>query len=172
MLRSLLLRPTSRTHRIWVSSAIAAGSTGGAVLGCASASAVSSAAAPPSLADAVQLPVAYGPTTLSGNTIIIFGGSSGIGKAIALGAAQQGASTVHIIGRDKQKLARAKAEITQAAGPGTTIFTSSVDVTDEAAVRKFFADIPDESVDHLVTTPGGSAKCGGAMHILVQCRAV
>ena len=104
--------------------------------------------------------VSYGPTTLKGSSVLIFGGSSGIGKAIAAGAAEQGAAVVHIIGRDPQKLERAKAEISEVAGPATSIRASSVDVTKENEVRQFFDSFAEESVDHLVTTPGGSAKCG------------
>ena len=38
--------------------------------------------------------------------------------------------------------------------------TASIDVRDEEAVRKYFDKFPDSSIDHLVTTPGGSARLG------------
>ncbi len=151
-----------RRRRCHVLSSVArAVGCAGVTAGCTSA-AVLSSPAPPAVDAGARTSVTYGPATLAGTNIVVFGGSSGIGKAIALGAAQQGAATVHIIGRDEEKLAHAKAEITTAASLGTTILTSSVDVTDEAAVKEFFANVAEESVDHLVTTPGGSAKCGGA----------
>ena len=79
---------------------------GARAVGCAgvtagfTSAAVLSSPAPPAVDAGARLSVTYGPATLAGTNIVIFGGSSGIGKAIALGAAQQGAATVHIIGRD------------------------------------------------------------------------
>lgn len=105
-----------------------------------------------------QAPV-YGPSSLRGTNIVIFGGSSGIGKAVAVSAAQQGAAKIHILGRSADKLSVAKGEI-EAAGSDVTVLTTSLDVTDEVAVRSFFAELPEESLDHLITTPGGSAKLG------------
>ena len=95
-------------------------------------------------------------------TIVVFGGSSGIGKAVAMGAAKQGASNVHIICRDEGKLAAAKLEI-EASSPATsccTVRTMALNVMDEPAVRSYLKGFPDDSIDHLVTTPGGSARLG------------
>eukprot|EP01048_Picozoa_sp_COSAG05_P022639 COSAG05_NODE_4606_length_1440_cov_1.674124_2_plen_252_part_00 len=171
MLRSLpcYIRHRGQLVGLPSTSLCAVGCAGAAAgLSAAFSSTVSCSVAAPPAEDGSNLPVVYGPTTLASSNIVVFGGSSGIGKAIALGAAQQGATTVHIIGRNEDKLARAKAEIIEATGSGTTILTSSVDVTDEAAVKRFFEGIPEESVDHLVTTPGGSAKCGGVPDVPIH----
>ena len=80
---------------------------------------------------------------IEGSSLIVFGGSSGIGLATAVGAAQQGASQITICARDKTKLESAKQTIELAskeAGFSTSVTTASVDLIDESAVIK--ASIP------------------------------
>mmetsp|Transcript_50542 Transcript_50542/g.116654 ORF Transcript_50542/g.116654 Transcript_50542/m.116654 type:complete len:291 (-) Transcript_50542:186-1058(-) len=101
-----------------------------------------------------------GPASLADSTVVIFGGSSGIGKAVALGVASQGASHVHIIGRDETKLKLAKVEIEAAASRKCAVQIKALDVTNEPAVRSYLGGFEDGSIDHLVTTPGGSARLG------------
>lgn len=101
--------------------------------------------------------------TMRGSSLLIFGGSSGIGLAVAIGAAQQGASRVTLVARNPDRLANAKAAVEKAAadaGVSTSVEIHSVDVTDEEAVEGFFAGVPAASYDHLLTTPGGSARLG------------
>ena len=92
-----------------------------------------------SAAASIAAPPGAGPASLAGSTVVVFGGSSGIGKAVAMGAAKQGASNVHIIGRDEGKLAAAKLEI-EASSPATsccTVRTMALNVMDEPAVRSY-----------------------------------
>lgn len=67
---------------------------------------------------------------LAGKTAVITGGSSGVGKALAIELANRG---MHVIigARDVQKLLAVKAEI------GTAAFPIVVDVTCEQSVRDF-----------------------------------
>eukprot|EP00466_Bigelowiella_natans_P001650 jgi/Bigna1/140252/aug1.55_g14960 len=86
-------------------------------------------------------PAKCGPAKIEGTSLVVFGGSSGIGKAVAIGTAQQGAARIHIVARNPEKLAKAKAAI-EAAGNSVKVFATSSDAFDEKAVRR------------------GSAKCG------------
>ncbi len=84
---------------------------------------------------------------LSGKSVLIVGGSSGIGRAIA-GAARSSGAHVHIAGRDKARLEETAAELgVNAAG--------TLDATNESSVRKFATKIDD--IDHLVLTVSTSA---------------
>uniref|UniRef100_A0AAU1ULF0 SDR family oxidoreductase n=1 Tax=Streptomyces sp. NBC_00119 TaxID=2975659 RepID=A0AAU1ULF0_9ACTN len=85
--------------------------------------------------------------SLSGARIVVIGGSSGIGKAVARQAAAAGAQVV-VASRSQDKLEQTAKEI-------DGITTGVVDVTDEESVRAFFADI--DSLDHLVVCPGDMA---------------
>ena len=66
---------------------------------------------------------------LSGKSAIITGGGSGIGKAIAVAFAREGASVV-IAGRDREKLQRAAAEI------GPNCLPVAADVSKPADIEK------------------------------------
>jgi NAD(P)-dependent dehydrogenase (short-subunit alcohol dehydrogenase family) len=118
--------------------------------------------------DAAAVPAPpVGPGSLEGTTVVIFGGSSGIGLQVALSCARAGSHQIHIIGRTESKLATAKALILEAASadpastPALVVNTASVDVTDEEKVRAHMnSNFKPDSIDHLVTTPGGSAKLG------------
>jgi NAD(P)-dependent dehydrogenase (short-subunit alcohol dehydrogenase family) len=93
--------------------------------------------------------------------MVVFGGSSGIGLATAILAAKQGANQITIVGRNEERLTSAVKKIKSAATSQTcTVSSASVDVTDEAKVQQFASTFEDGSVDHLVTTPGGSARLG------------
>ena len=92
--------------------------------------------------------------------MVIFGGSSGIGLATAVHAAEQGAARIRIIGRNQERLDTAVSVIQAAASASSIVTSASVDVTDEAKVIEFVNTIEDRSVDHMVTTPGGSARLG------------
>lgn len=83
--------------------------------------------------------------SLSGQKILIVGGGSGIGYAVAEGALADGAS-VTIASTGAERLAKA------ADGLGGGVATARLDVTDEAAVRDFFAG--SGGFDHIVTTAG------------------
>jgi NAD(P)-dependent dehydrogenase (short-subunit alcohol dehydrogenase family) len=83
---------------------------------------------------------------LSGQTVVVIGGSAGIGLETARRARAEGADVI-LTARNPDRLKQAAAEI---GARGTAAF----DVTDPAALARFFADLPGP-VDHvLVTGPG------------------
>lgn len=86
-------------------------------------------------------------STLSGAHVVVVGGSSGIGKAVARQAAAAGAQ-VRIGSRSTEKLSQAAKEV-------EGVSTGVVDVRDEESLKSFFADI--ERIDHLVICPGDMA---------------
>ena len=72
--------------------------------------------------------------------IVVTGGSSGIGKCIALEAAKRGISEVVIIARNPQRLEAAKQEIIAVNG-SISVKALSVDVSDFTSVEKAAAEI-------------------------------
>jgi NAD(P)-dependent dehydrogenase (short-subunit alcohol dehydrogenase family) len=77
---------------------------------------------------------------LQNKTIVIIGGSSGIGLATARATIAAGANVI-ITGRSSERLQRASGEL------GGAARTVALDSTDEAGTRDLFATIP--RVDHL-----------------------
>lgn len=84
-------------------------------------------------------------TSLENKTVVVIGGSSGIGFAVAAGAAAEGASV--FIGSSSQKNVAAAVERVPGTAQGR-----EVNVTDESSVAGFFAGIG--AFDHLVLTAG------------------
>ena len=82
---------------------------------------------------------------LDGTSVVVVGGSSGIGLATARLAAEHGAS-VTIVGRDPGRLADAATSI------GADVRTASLDVADEPAVRDLFTSL--HGVHHVVDLAG------------------
>jgi len=89
-------------------------------------------------------------TTLEQAKVLIIGGSSGIGAAVAAALAERGSRLI-VTGRDRDKLDRA------AAKPGV-LGTAAFDAHDEKALRDFFASL--EPVDHVVSMIGDSMSGG------------
>jgi NAD(P)-dependent dehydrogenase (short-subunit alcohol dehydrogenase family) len=87
---------------------------------------------------------------LSGRTVLVIGGSSGIGAEVARRAAAAGAQLV-LTGRDDAKLAAAAARI------GATR-TEAFDAHDEPALTSFFDRVGE--VDHVVSMIGDSMSGG------------
>jgi NAD(P)-dependent dehydrogenase (short-subunit alcohol dehydrogenase family) len=83
--------------------------------------------------------------TLSGQTVVVLGGSAGIGLEVGRLAQAQGAQIV-LTGRNAQRLQGAADEL---GAQRTTAF----DATDPAALERFFAELP-EPVDHVMVTAG------------------
>lgn len=83
--------------------------------------------------------------SLQGQRILVIGGASGIGRAIANGAIAEGAAVV-IASTAGDKLARAAAEL----GPSAS--TAIIDVTDETSVERFFGGAG--ALDHIAFTAG------------------
>ena len=82
--------------------------------------------------------------SLSGKRIVIVGGTSGIGFAVAQGASAEGAKVV-LVSSDPAKVAAAAGRLAGAE-------SLALDVTDEAAVGRAFEGIG--GFDHLVFTAG------------------
>jgi gluconate 5-dehydrogenase len=80
---------------------------------------------------------------LTGRTALITGSSRGLGRAMAEGLAQAGASIV-LNGADAGRLAAAAAEMREA---GHTVYEACFNVTDEAAVLAAFARLDEAGID-------------------------
>lgn len=80
---------------------------------------------------------------LTGRTALITGSSRGLGRAMAEGLAQAGASIV-VNGADAGRLAAAAAEMRDA---GHTVHEACFNVTDEAAVLDAFARLDEAGID-------------------------
>jgi NAD(P)-dependent dehydrogenase (short-subunit alcohol dehydrogenase family) len=84
---------------------------------------------------------------LPGQTVVVIGGSSGIGLETARRARAEGADVI-LTGRDPARLQRAAKELDARS-------TAAFDATDPDALARFFGDLPDP-VDHVMVTAGGS----------------
>jgi NAD(P)-dependent dehydrogenase (short-subunit alcohol dehydrogenase family) len=89
--------------------------------------------------------------SLSGKRVVVLGGSSGIGLAVAEAVAREGATPV-VVSRDQGRVEAAVA-LLPAGAEGF-----AVDVTDEAAVKALFERIG--AFDHLVFTAGEGLQIG------------
>ena len=83
---------------------------------------------------------------LPGQTVVVIGGSSGIGLETARRARAEGANVI-LGARDPDRLKRAAAEL-------DALSSAAFDATDPAALDRFFADLP-ETIDHLLVTGPG-----------------
>jgi NAD(P)-dependent dehydrogenase (short-subunit alcohol dehydrogenase family) len=83
--------------------------------------------------------------TLNHSTVLILGGSSGIGLATAQAAKAEGARVI-ITGRSSERLQAAKALL------GDDVKAVTLDVIDEPGTRALFAEL--ERVDHVFITAG------------------
>jgi len=83
---------------------------------------------------------------LPGQTVVVIGGSAGIGLETARRARAEGAGVI-LTGRNPERLQRAAAEVGARQ-------TAAFDATDPAALDRFFQGLP-EQIDHvMVTGPG------------------
>ncbi|MFE5217315.1 MULTISPECIES: SDR family oxidoreductase [unclassified Streptomyces] len=82
---------------------------------------------------------------LRGQTLIVIGGSAGIGLATARHARAEGADVI-LTGRDPERLRTAAAE-SEAVG------TAAFDADDPAQLRNFFEELPGP-IDHVLITAG------------------
>ena len=87
-----------------------------------------------------------GAAELAGQTVVVIGGSAGIGLETARGARTAGADVV-VTGRDPERLRRAASELEARS-------TAAFDATDFEQLGRFFDELP-TPIDHvLVTGPG------------------
>ena len=85
-------------------------------------------------------------TDLAGQTVVVIGGSAGMGLETARLARAQGAGVI-LVGRDAERLEQAAADV-------GALATAAFDATDWTALDRFFAGLPGQ-IDHvMVTGPG------------------
>jgi NAD(P)-dependent dehydrogenase (short-subunit alcohol dehydrogenase family) len=91
---------------------------------------------------------------MAGRTVVVTGGSGGIGKATALGLAAMGAS-VAITGRDRDRTERAAREIRAAGGGAVDVFVA--DLSSQSEVRRLAGEVLQRlsGIDVLVNNAGG-----------------
>jgi NAD(P)-dependent dehydrogenase (short-subunit alcohol dehydrogenase family) len=82
---------------------------------------------------------------LLGQTVIVIGGSAGIGFETARRARTEGARVI-LTGRNRESLQRAAGEV-------EALSTAAFDATDPASLERFFRDLP-ATIDHVMVTAG------------------
>ena len=82
---------------------------------------------------------------LLGQTVVVIGGSAGIGLETARRARAEGARLI-LTGRNPERLQSAASEL-------EPLSTAAFDATDPAAVEEFFRDLP-TTIDHVMVTAG------------------
>ena len=83
---------------------------------------------------------------LRGQTVVVIGGSSGIGLETARRARAEGADVI-LTGRNAERLERAASEL-------DALSTAAFDATDSDSLERFFRDLP-TTIDHVMVTAGG-----------------
>ncbi|KAG4433050.1 hypothetical protein IFR05_011468 [Cadophora sp. M221] len=82
--------------------------------------------------------------SLSGKSVVITGGGSGIGLAITKSVALAGAANIAILGRRREILAESAKAIHELVGNGTRVLTVSTDVSKKDQVDQTFTQISTE----------------------------
>jgi NAD(P)-dependent dehydrogenase (short-subunit alcohol dehydrogenase family) len=88
-------------------------------------------------------PIRHEPELL-GQTVVVIGGTAGIGLETGRRARAEGARVI-LTGRDPERLQRAASEL-------DALSTATFDATDPAALERFFRDVP--NIDHVMVTAG------------------
>ncbi len=83
---------------------------------------------------------------LAGQTVVVIGGSSGIGLETARRARSEGADVV-LTGRNPERLQRAAREL-------GAVSSTTFDTTDFDRLEQFLDELP-EAIDHIMVTAGG-----------------
>ena len=81
---------------------------------------------------------------LLGQTVVVIGGSAGIGFETARRAHAEGAKVI-LTGRNAERLQHAASEVDAQS-------TAAFDATDPVALERFFRDLP--AIDHVMVTAG------------------
>ena len=82
---------------------------------------------------------------LQGQTVVVIGGSAGIGLETARRASAEGANLI-LTGRSPERLQRAASEV-------EALSTAAFDATDPASLAEFFRHLP-TPIDHIMVTAG------------------
>src|SRR5947209_3674968 len=82
---------------------------------------------------------------LLGQTVVVIGGSAGIGLETARRARAEGAKLI-LTGRNPERLQRAASEL-------DALSTAAFDATDPVPLERFFRDLP-TTIDHVMVTAG------------------
>ena len=93
----------------------------------------------------VNIPATQREPELLGQTVVVIGGSAGIGLETARRARAEGADVV-ITGRDPERLQHAASEL-------GAVSSSAFDATDPVLLERFFQDQP-TPIDHVMVTAG------------------
>lgn len=102
--------------------------------------------------------------TLQGQTILVIGGSSGIGFGVALASLNAGAATVIIGSSQKDKVDAAVERLKSQAGKNAGIVKGIVvDAKDLAGLDKAIKEVG--TINHLVWTSGDRSTTPGDMNI-------
>jgi NAD(P)-dependent dehydrogenase (short-subunit alcohol dehydrogenase family) len=104
---------------------------------------------------------------LLGQTLVVIGGSAGIGLETARRARAEGADVI-LTGRDPERLARAAVAVDARS-------TAAFDADDHAALKRFFDGLPGP-IDHVLVTAGGflvfatttRATCGSRIRAIAS----
>jgi NAD(P)-dependent dehydrogenase (short-subunit alcohol dehydrogenase family) len=94
---------------------------------------------------------------LKNRVAVVPGGTSGIGKAIALGFAREGA-TVVVASRSAEKVREAEAELNALGSQG---YGTTLDVTDEPSIQKLMSDVKNKygRIDIMLNSAGAFPAC-------------
>ncbi|MDR1321207.1 MAG: SDR family NAD(P)-dependent oxidoreductase [Gracilibacteraceae bacterium] len=94
---------------------------------------------------------------LKNRVAVVPGGTSGIGKAIALGFAREGA-TVVVASRSAEKVREAEAELKALGSQG---YGTTLDVTDEPSIQKLMSDVKNKygRIDIMLNSAGAFPAC-------------
>jgi len=98
-----------------------------------------------------EVQMSGGAGALAGQTVVVIGGSGGIGFETARLARSEGAEVV-LTGRNPERLENAASEVGAKS-------TAAFDAADEPALEAFFADL-ETPIDHVLSTAGRSRSGG------------
>ncbi|MFE2746744.1 SDR family oxidoreductase [Streptomyces scopuliridis] len=100
------------------------------------------------MSTAASVSLSHRDPALLGQTVVIIGGSAGIGLATARHARAEGADVI-LTGRDPDRLRSAATDV-------DALSTAAFDANDPAQLNRFFQELP-ERIDHVMITAGHPA---------------